>query len=75
VYLESLNAFYVKKIDYKYYQNLKSDIARRLYEILDIKFYGLKKHCVSIDYEKLCALLPITQQKYISLAQQKGKSK
>ena len=66
IYLESLNAFYVKKIDYKYYQGLKSDIARRLYEILDIKFYGLKRHCVSIDYEKLCALLPIKQQQKYS---------
>jgi len=66
VYLESLNSFYVKKINYKYYQALKSDIARRLYEILDIKFYGLKRHCVSVDYEKLCALLPIKQQKKYS---------
>ena len=72
-YLESLNAFYVKKIDYKYYQDLKSSIARRLYEILDIKFYGLKKHSVKIEYKKLCALLPVAQQKYYSNAKWKLK--
>jgi hypothetical protein len=68
-YLESLNSFYVKTIDFKYYQSLKSNVARRLYEILDIKFYNLirtKRHSVFFDYQKLCALLPVKQQKKYS---------
>ena len=36
-YLESLNAFYVKPLDYKYLKSLESNIASRLYEILGVK--------------------------------------
>lgn len=70
-YLQSINSFYVKPLDYKYLQSLKSKIASRLYEILGVRFYGLKnkkQSYVWFDYQKLCQLLPITIQRYLSHA-------
>ena len=73
LYLQSLNSFYVKPIDYKYLQSLKSKIASRLYEILGVKFYGLRnkrQDFICYRYSKLCQLLPITPFKQISRAKQ-----
>jgi len=70
-YLQSINSFYVKPLDYKYLQSLKSKIASRLYEILGVRFYGLKnkrQSYVWFYYQKLCQLLPITIQKHFSHA-------
>jgi len=72
-YLQNLNSFYIKPVDYNYLQSLKSKIASRLYEILGVKFYGLrnkKDNFICYKYSKLCQLLPITPHKYISLAKQ-----
>jgi len=72
-YLQSLNSFYVKPIDYDYLQSLKSKIASRLYEILGVKFYGLRnkrEKFICYRYSKLCQLLPVTPHEYISLAKQ-----
>jgi len=72
-YLQSLNSFYVKPIDYDYLQSLKSKIASRLYEILGVKFYGLRNkrdNYICYRYSKLCQLLPVTPHEYISLAKQ-----
>jgi len=72
-YLQSLNSFYIKPIDYNYLQSLKSKIASRLYEILGVKFYGLrnkKEGFICYRYSKLCQLLPITPFKQISRAKQ-----
>jgi hypothetical protein len=70
-YIISLNNYYIKPIDYDYYSTLKSIIARRLYEILGLKFYGLRDSpYVRFEYSTLCQLLPIAQQKFLSLAQQ-----
>jgi len=72
-YLQSLNSFYVKPIDYNYLQSLKSKIASRLYEILGVKFYGLRnkrEKFICYRYSKLCQLLPVTPHDYISLAKQ-----
>jgi len=72
-YLQNLNSFYIKPIDYNYLQSLKSKIASRLYEILGVKFYGLKnkrENFICYRYSKLCQLLPVTPHKYISLAKQ-----
>jgi hypothetical protein len=72
-YLQSLNSFYIKPIDYSYLQSLESKIASRLYEILGVKFYGLrnkKDSFLCYKYSKLCQLLPVTRQKYYSLAKQ-----
>ncbi|HBY56247.1 MAG TPA: hypothetical protein DEG96_00005 [Candidatus Atribacteria bacterium] len=73
IYLQSLNSFYIKPIDYDYLQSLKSKIASRLYEILGVKFYGLRnkrEKFICYRYSKLCQLLPVTPHKYISLAKQ-----
>ena len=68
-YLKSLNAFYVKNIDFKYYHSLKYAVAQRLYEILGVKFYGSRKYgYVWFKYPKLCQVLPITPQRYLSNA-------
>lgn len=73
-YLQSLNSFYVKPIDYRYFKTLKRKIASRLYEILGLRFYRLnlkKKHkppFVWFYYDKLCQLLPIIPQKDLSHA-------
>ncbi len=72
-YLQNLNSFYIKPIDYNYLQNLKSKIASRLYEILGVKFYGLRnkrEKFICYKYSKLCQLLPVTPHEYISLAKQ-----
>jgi hypothetical protein len=72
-YLQNLNSFYIKPIDYNYLQSLKSKIASRLYEILGVKFYGLRnkrQNFICYRYSKLCQLLPVTPHEYISLAKQ-----
>jgi len=72
-YLQSLNSFYIKPIDYNYLQSLKSKIASRLYEILGVEFYGLRnkrEKFICYRYSKLCQLLPVTPHEYISLAKQ-----
>jgi len=72
-YLQSLNSFYIKPVDYNYLQNLKRKIASRLYEILGVKFYGLRnkrQDFICYRYSKLCQLLPITPFKQISRAKQ-----
>jgi hypothetical protein len=69
IYLESLNARYVKPLDFSYYKSLSSNVARRLYELLGVKFYGaLNKglSCVSYRYSTLCQLLPLVRYTYPS---------
>jgi len=72
-YLQSLNSFYIKPIDYNYLQSLKRKIASRLYEILGVKFYGLRnkrQDFICYTYSKLCQLLPVTSFQQISRAKQ-----
>ena len=72
-YLQNLNSFYIKPVDYNYLQSLKSKIASRLYEILGVKFYGLRnkrENFICYKYSKLCQLLPVTPHEQISLAKQ-----
>jgi len=70
-YLDSLNARYVKPLDYTYYRSLKSPIATRLYELLGVKFYGMKAPYILYKYSTVCQLLPLTRQRYLSQAKQK----
>lgn len=69
-YLKNLNAFYVKPLDYDFFLSLKSSIAGRLYEFLSLQFYGLGCKPCTIDYRKLCQVLPIAEQRYVSKAVQ-----
>ncbi len=72
-YLQNLNCFYIKPVDYDYLQTLKSKIASRLYEILGVKFYGLRNkrdNFICYRYSKLCQLFPVTPHEYVSLAKQ-----
>ncbi|MBA7490291.1 hypothetical protein ES702_00828 [subsurface metagenome] len=72
-YIQNLNSFYIKPVDYNYLQNLKSKISSRLYEILGVKFFGLRnkrEKFICYRYSKLCQLLPVTPHEYISLAKQ-----
>ena len=73
IYLESLNSHYTKSIDYTYWQSLESKIASRLYEILGVKFYGVrnkKEDFIRFKYSTLCQLLPVIPYRYISSAKQ-----
>jgi hypothetical protein len=73
IYLQSLNSFYIKPIDYTYLQSLKSKIASRLYELLGVKFYGQKnkkQYFICYRYSKLCQLLPVTSFKQLSRSKQ-----
>jgi hypothetical protein len=70
-YLDSINAFHLRPIDFCYLRQLNSDIASRLYELLSLKFYGVilnEKLCWRVPYKELCDLLPITSQRYVSHA-------
>ncbi len=71
--LRNINSQHVRPLNYGYLAGLKSDVAARLYEVLSGKFYSLIRKGGSnfnIDYLALCQLLPITPQRYISLAKQ-----
>jgi len=72
-YLKSLNSLYIKPLDFPYWNSLRSDIACRLYEYLSFISFATKCKPFSIEYRKLCEILPITPQKYCSQARQKMK--
>ncbi len=70
-YLQNLNSRYTKPIDYTYWRSLESKIASRLYEILGVKFYGIrdrKDYSIRYKYSTLCQLLPLIPYRYISQA-------
>jgi len=69
-FLLSLQAYYVKPLDYEYWLSLPP-LAQRIYELTGLKFYGLKESSyVRYEYLALCQLLPIRPQKNLSKAQQ-----
>ncbi len=73
-YLESINSFYLKPFDYRFYRSLRSPVARRLYEILGVKFYSARLQggaCVHYRYSNLCSLIPLKRQRYLSKAREK----
>jgi hypothetical protein len=73
LYLQSLNSFYVKPLDYQYQRTLRSPIASRLYEILGVKFYGVRDRRqaqVCFRYSTLTQLLPVEQHQYLARAKQ-----
>lgn len=67
----SLNAFYLKPIDFDYYWGLQSPVAQRLYELLGLRFYGLRHSpYAKYRYSELCTMLPLGRQRYLSKAKQ-----
>lgn len=71
LYLNSINARYLKPIDFEYYKNLETNIAQRLYELLGVKFYGIHQSnqpFIRYKYSTLCQLLPLKRQDYLSYA-------
>jgi Replication initiator protein A len=71
-YLESVNARYVKPLDYTYYRSLKIPIASRLYELLGVKFK--RSLFINYSYSKLCQLLPLTRYQYFAQAKRQLES-
>lgn len=68
-YIQSINAQYVKPLDFSYYKSLESGIAQRLYELLGVKFFGTirgGRAYVRYKYSTLCQLLPLARQSYPS---------
>jgi Replication initiator protein A len=64
LYVRSLNAFYVKPLDYAYLRLLRTPLTQRLYEVYGLRFRGLRDSPYARhDYEELCQTLPITPQK------------
>jgi len=76
-YLENFNAGYTRPLDYAYYKSLNNEIARRLYELLGVKFYGLCRHGLTAlwyHYETLCRLLPLMPQNELKYARRQLKA-
>jgi len=68
-YLQSINAQYVKPLDFSYYRSLESSVSQRLYELLGVKFFGAirgSRSHIRYKYSTLCQLLPLTRQSYPS---------
>lgn len=63
--LSNINNRFVKPIDYEFYMGLKRPGARRLFEILDPKFFAVKKS-VNLRYSTQCQLFPCERQAYLS---------
>ena len=68
----NIAAFHVRPLDRGFRDCLKSWLAKRLYEVLGVKFYALRKKNVPYRtrYSRLCALLGCKRQKYLSQAKQ-----
>jgi hypothetical protein len=68
-YLESVNSGYVKPFDWDLWQSFRRPATRRLFEILDLRMNATPEaEILDYDYDKLAALIPLTPQKYLSLA-------
>jgi hypothetical protein len=68
-YLDSVNSGYVKPFDWDLWQSFKRPAARRLFEILDLRMNATPEaEILDFDYDKLAALIPLTPQKFLSLA-------
>ena len=72
-YLDNLNTFYIKTLDYDFYKSLQSPIDKRYYEVMSVKFYGAfqaKIPFLRYRYSSLCDLFPLTRHDYLSRAKQ-----
>ncbi len=69
LYKMNLETYNIKPLDFAYIRNLNSGIAFRLYELLGVKFFKIKDKKntpIRYSYEKLCKILPLKEQKYLS---------
>jgi len=65
MYIQNFNNNFVVPLDYQYIQDLKGDIAPRMYEILSVWFYpALENGRIYIEkrYTELCNYFPLTRQ-------------
>jgi hypothetical protein len=64
IYLDSVNSRNLRPIDWELWLALgKRPIAQRLYEILEMRFFGLKDSpYVVFGYDELCQLMPMRRQ-------------
>lgn len=72
-YRANLNANHVIPLDYDLWRELRNPVARRLLELLSVKFYGMLHgggHVLTLDYGDLCDRLPLQPQRYRSDAKQ-----
>ncbi|MCI0657290.1 MAG: hypothetical protein L0170_09505, partial [Acidobacteria bacterium] len=70
IYLDSVNSRNLRPIDWELWLALgERPIAQRLYEILEMRFFGLKDSpYVVFGYDELCQLLPMRRQAKPALA-------
>lgn len=69
--LSNINNRYVKPINFELYMDLQRPLARRIFEILDPKFFAVlrrREKRVNFRYSTLCQLLPSKLQSHYSLA-------
>lgn len=69
---DNIAAGYVRPLDRGFRDDLRKWLARRLYEFLGVKFYGLRRthQPYRVRYSRLCALLGCKQQQHFSKARQ-----
>jgi Replication initiator protein A len=69
LYILSINAFYVKPLDHAYMRQLNNPVTERFYEVLGLKFRGLKNSpYIRYRYPDLCHVLPVTPQRLLKNA-------
>lgn len=68
--LKSIQAGYLKPVNFEYYMHLKTSLAKTLYSRLSTDFYGLPNNVPFLKkrYSILCEETIITRQKYPSYA-------
>ena len=72
-FLENINEFYLRPLDYQFYKQLNGEIAKRLYELLGVKFFRIiqdNKPALRFSYDTLTKLIPLRKQDYPSKAKQ-----
>jgi hypothetical protein len=69
---ENIKNRYVRPIDKGFRDELDKWTAKRLYELLGVKFFALRKRRepYRTRYSRLCGLLGVTRQRYLSRARQ-----
>lgn len=77
-YRESLNSGHIRPIDFEYFKQIreKSWAVTKIYQFLGYRFavgcFGKHRNpYAKVDYEELCIIADVKQQRYLSLAKQK----